>query len=82
MIFISTQSKDTYIRYELGEICNLTISNDNAVNVLAFSSNGNVNDLALLYGGETETFLNINIRQLFIKSNAPGAPCNFRVSAW
>ena len=82
MIFISATSQDNWRAYQLGDICNLTITNDSATNVLSVGSNGQVTDLAELFAGESQTFLNISLRELYIKSKVAGQSVNFRVNGW
>ena len=82
MTFYNPTSTDNYVEYKLGEICNLTLTNDDAANGIAFSSNGSVNDLTVLYAGESQTFLNININSLFAQSLVAGNSAKFRLSGW
>jgi len=82
MTYYNPTTTDNYIEYKLGEICNLTLTNDDAANGIAFSSNGSVADLTVLYAGESQTFRNINIVSLFAKSLINGNPAKFRISGW
>ena len=82
MTFYAKTSTNNYIEYKLGQVCNLTITNDDAANAIQFSSNGTVDDIAILYAGETQTFLNISIESVFVQSLIQNSQANFRISAW